>query len=54
MTLILAMILAFLPAPVERCAVETGETQYVCMWADGTGSPVLNLDYGRAWIRIGD
>lgn len=51
MGLILAILLAF-SAPVERCAEETGETQQVCVWSDGTGVPVLNVDRGRYWIEL--
>lgn len=48
----LIMLVALLCGPVPPCAEEDGSTQPVCVWDDGTGAVVLNLDYGRSWAVL--
>lgn len=49
---LLLMILLWI-AGSAPCAEEDGHTQNVCVWSDGTGVPVLNLDYGSYWLTLG-
>ena len=51
MALLLLILLSFAGAP--QCAEEDGSTQSVCVWSDGTGVPVLNIDHGRYWLTLG-
>jgi hypothetical protein len=46
------MLVALFCGPVPQCAEEDGSTQAVCLWSDGTGDTVLNLDYGKRWITV--
>lgn len=48
----LIMLVALLCGPVPPCAEEDGSTQPVCVWDDGTGAVVLNLDHGRSWAVL--
>ncbi|GAA4890842.1 hypothetical protein ACFPM3_20145 [Streptomyces coeruleoprunus] len=52
MDIALALIL-FIAESAPRCAEEDGSTQSVCVWDDGTGDAVLNLDHGTYWITLG-
>jgi hypothetical protein len=47
------MILLSLAGTAPQCAEEDGHTQRVCLWSDGTGVPVLNIDHGRYWLTLG-
>jgi hypothetical protein len=49
---VLIMLVALLCGPVSPCAEEDGSTQPACVWSDGTGAVVLNLDYGRSWAVL--
>jgi hypothetical protein len=48
----LAMLVALLCGPVPPCIEEDGSTQAVCVWDDGTGDVVLNVDHGRLWAVL--
>lgn len=46
-TLLLALVFN-----VPECRYEDGSTQDVCVWDDGSGDTVINLDHGRYWITL--
>lgn len=49
---VLAMLAALFSGAAPQCAEEDGSTQSVCVWDDGTGSAVLNIDHGRYWLVL--
>lgn len=52
MDLLIALLFLF-SGELPQCTQEDGSTQSVCVWSDGTGVPVLNVDHGRYWLRLG-
>ena len=50
---VLLALLLLLSGDAPACTQEDGTAQSVCVWSDGTGVPVLNIDHGRYWITLG-
>ena len=50
---LLIMLLTLIFGPAPQCAEEDGSTQQVCVWDDGTGDTVLNVDHGKRWMTLG-
>ncbi|MFG3509636.1 hypothetical protein ACGF5F_29510 [Streptomyces sp. NPDC047821] len=49
----LITLLVLLAGAAPQCAEEDGSTQRVCVWSDGTGDTVLNIDNGTYWFTLG-
>jgi hypothetical protein len=49
----LIALLFLLSGELPQCTQEDGSTQQACVWDDGTGVPVLNIDHGRYWLTLG-
>lgn len=48
----LIALLFLLSGELPPCTQEDGTAQSVCVWDDGTGVPVLNVDHGKHWITL--
>lgn len=51
MSLLIALLF-LLGGEMPHCTEEDGSTQGVCVWSDGTGATVVNVDHGQRWMTL--